>query len=420
VKHIIGAAIVVTMIVIGAFGGIAQAQSGFENAPVFQAKDLVAPELLKGPHFTVDSNVPVKEFMYRFKLRTDYGVFDVHGAYMLKIRVQEVAAIAQLDSMSKTKEFAQAAARTVERPVTSTINMVMNPVQTVEGLPSGIGRLFDRIKLGAESVASAATAPNETSQQQATGVAERVGSVTVTALGFEKERRDLAKSLGVDPYTTYPVLSKKLTDMAWVAFSGRFSIQMAMTVLVPYSTAMSAAVITNSTVYDTPQADLINSDQAIFTGTGASPAQVTALMKNTQYSLSVLTSLASAIQRLKGVSGLDSIVAFASTAQTQAQARFVAGAVNMLARYHESTQPLASVAAPGPFIGRAVAGTLVLPAPVDYVPWTERVFGLAQRPEFKAPERTVWISNQASRLAEKELTAQGWRVYQSYSDAAER
>jgi hypothetical protein len=26
----------------------------------------------------------------------------------------------------------------------------------------------------------------------------------LTALGWEKERRDLAKSLGVDPYTTIP------------------------------------------------------------------------------------------------------------------------------------------------------------------------------------------------------------------------
>ena len=28
----------------------------------------------------------------------------------------------------------------------------------------------------------------------------------------------MAKSLGVDPYTTNPVLAQKLTDTAWVAF----------------------------------------------------------------------------------------------------------------------------------------------------------------------------------------------------------
>jgi hypothetical protein len=351
---------VVTTIAVGGAGTAVHSASGFEKNPVFQAKDLVAPELLKGPHFTVDSRVPVKEFLYRFSLRTDYGIFQVHGAHMLQIRVREVYAIAQLEDMSKTKEFADAAARAVARPVTSTVHMLMNPVQTVEGLPSGIDRLFGRIELGAEQVATAATAPGQSTGQQMESATERVGSITVTALGYEKERRDLAKSLGVDPYTTNPVLSKKLSDMAWVAFSGRFGIQAAMTVLVPYSTAMSMATITNSTVYDVPQADLINADRAIFATTGATDAQVSALMKNRQYSATVLTSLAVAIQRLKGVNGLASIVRFGAIA------------------------------------------------------------GVAQREEFKAPARTVWVSGQVSRLADKELVARAWRVYESFSNAAER
>ena len=32
----------------------AHAQSGFETEPVLNAKDLATPELLQGPHFTVD------------------------------------------------------------------------------------------------------------------------------------------------------------------------------------------------------------------------------------------------------------------------------------------------------------------------------------------------------------------------------
>ena len=35
-----------------------RAQSGFEAEPVLKATDLVTPELLKGPHFTVDPKVP--------------------------------------------------------------------------------------------------------------------------------------------------------------------------------------------------------------------------------------------------------------------------------------------------------------------------------------------------------------------------
>jgi len=420
VKSILSSIAIITVIIMGATVMTARGQSGFETEPVLKAKDLVAPELLKGPHFTVDDRVPVKGFLAYFTIRSDYGTFEAHGIHMFQIRVKEVYALAQLDDMSKTKEFTEAAGRAIARPVTSTVHMLVDPVETIEGFPGGVTRLWDRIKLGSEKVAEAATAPGASGGQKVADVSERVGGITVTALGYEKERRDLAKGLGVDPYTTNPVLSKKLSDMAWVAFSGRFGIQAAMSVLVPYSMAMSAVTITNTTVYDTPQGDLINKDQAIFAETGASEAQVQALMKNKQYSLSVLTALAQGLQRLQGVNGLASIVDFAAAAKTQDETRFVAGSVNILARYHESVAPIAVTTAPGPIIGRTTNGTLVIPAAVDYVAWTERVGRMAQRDDFKAPDRTTWLSGQMSIRARKEFTARGWRVDESFSIAAER
>ena len=419
-KFTLSSIAMITVLIMGATVMTARGQSGFETEPVLKAKDLVAPELLKGPHFTVDDRVPVKGFLAYFTIRSDYGTFEAHGIHMFQIRVKEVYALAQLDDMSKTKEFAEAAGRAIARPVTSTVHMLVNPVETMEGFPGGVTRLWDRIKLGSEKVAEAATAPGASGGQKVADVSERVGGITVTALGYEKERRDLAKGLGVDPYTTNPILSKKLSDMAWVAFSGRFGIQAAMSVLVPYSMAMSAVTITNTTVYDTPQGDLINKDQAIFAETGASEAQVQALMKNKQYSLSVLTALAQGLQRLQGVNGLASIVDFAAAAKTQDETRFVAGSVNILARYHESVAPITVTMAPGPIIARTTNGTLVVPAAVDYVAWTERIGRMAQRDDLKTPDRTSWLSGQMSTRARKEFTARGWEVDESFSIAAER
>ena len=419
-KFTLSSIAMITVLIMGTTAMTARAQSGFETEPVLKAKDLVAPELLKGPHFTVDDRVPVKGFLAYFTIRSDYGTFEAHGIHMFQIRVKEVYALAQLDDMSKTKEFGEAAGRAIARPVTSTVHMLVNPVETVEGFPGGVTRLWDRIKLGSEKVAEAATAPGASGGQKVADVSERVGGITVTALGYEKERRDLAKGLGVDPYTTNPILSKKLSDMAWVAFSGRFGIQTAMSVLVPYSMAMSAVTITNTTVYDTPQGDLINKAQAIFAETSASEAQVQALMKNKQYSLSVLTALAQGLQRLQGVNGLASIVDFAAAAKTQDETRFVAGSVNILARYHESVAPITVTMAPGPIIARTTNGTLVVPAAVDYVAWTERIGRMAQRDDLKTPDRTSWLSGQMSTRARKEFTARGWEVDESFSIAAER
>jgi len=398
----------------------ARAQSSFEAEPVLSAKDLVAAELLKGPHFTVDDRVPVKGFLARFAIRSDFGPFEARGIHMLHIRVREIHALGQLEQMSKTKEFAAAAGKAVARPVTSTVHMLVHPVDTITGVPDGVGRLFERVKLGGTKVVEAASTPDKSGGEKAADVSKRVGGITANALGYEKERRDLAKGLGVDPYTTNPVLAKKLDDMAWVAFSGRLGVQAAVSVFVPYSMAMSVVTITNSTVYDTPGADLINQAQAAFAATGASEAQVAALMKNPQYSLSVLTALAQGIQRLQGVAGLASVVEFAAGAKTQDENRLVAAAVNMLARHHESVERVARVTAPGPIVAHTVGSALVVPAPVDYVAWTDRAGRFAQREDLKAPARSAWLSGRMSPRARKEFAERGWKIDESFTIAAER
>jgi hypothetical protein len=406
------------VILVGNAATHAQAPSGYEANPVLDAKDLATPELLKGPHFTVDPKVPVKGFLERFTIRSAYGTFQANGLRMLPIRVNEVEALAKLDDLSKTKEFAEAAGRAIARPVTSTVNMLVHPVETITGFPDGVARLFGRIELGSERVIQAASAPGQTGGQRAEEASKRVGMATITALGFEKERRDLAKSLGVDPYTTNEVLSEKLTNAAWVAFSGRFLVQTATSILVPYSMAMSAVTITNTSIYDTPPGDLINNDTMIFNSTGATEAQVQALVKNQQYSLTTLTELALAMQRLQGVPGRDAVVIFAAAARTQDECRFVAGAVNMLARYHEAVAPIAQISAPGPILGRTATGTLVLAAPVDYIAWLKHVGAIANRPDLQAPDKVLFVSGQLTPLAQKELTKRGWKLFESFTTAA--
>src|SRR5206468_9044235 len=57
----------------------------------------------------------------------------------------------------------------------------------------------------------------------------------LNALGYEEERRHLARKLNVDPCTTNPILSKKLTDVAWVTFSAREAVNLTTAVAMPYS-----------------------------------------------------------------------------------------------------------------------------------------------------------------------------------------
>lgn len=408
------------MLAVGHTSATAQAPSGFETEPALKASELVVPELLKGPRHSVAERVPVQGMLARFTIHSDFGTFQADGVHMLQIRVSEIHALGEMEKMSKSQAFVEAAGKAVARPVTSAAHMLMNPADTVKGIPGGVSRMFDRAKLGGAAVAEAASGPEKTGDEKAADVTQRVGSITADVLGYEKERRDLAKSLGVDPYTTNPVLSKKLTDLARVAFSGRIGIQTVTSILVPYSMAMSAVTITNTAVYDTPPGDLVNTAIGVFRETGASDAQTSALVKNKNYSLSVLSVLALGVHRLSGASGLASIVGFGATAKTEDEARFVAAAVNMLARYHESVDRIAQVTAPGPILARTAGGVVVVPAPVDYVAWTERSARVASREDLKAPKRIAWLSGRMSPRARKEFTQRGWLVDESFTTAAER
>jgi hypothetical protein len=117
---------------------------------------------------------------------------------MLRVRVGELHAIAQIDRMSKSDLFLQAAANAVARPVESMAHLLQNPVQTAQGLSGGVDRFFDRVQLGVQSLAGAISAPAPSTTDQAELIAKRVGGLTANVFGYEAERRALAKSLGVD------------------------------------------------------------------------------------------------------------------------------------------------------------------------------------------------------------------------------
>jgi hypothetical protein len=121
---------------------------------------------------------------------------------------------------------------------------------------------------------------------------------------------------------------------------------------------------------------------------------------------------------LQGVPGRDAVVALAANAASEDQAHFIAEAMQMLVRYQTTAEPLDTVTAQGTVTARTRRGAVVVPAPVDYVAWTQRVAEFARRSDLKASERSVWLTGQMSSRARRELTTAGWRVHEDVQWAA--
>lgn len=392
------------------WAGVARAKSGFETPPVFKARDVAPAELLSGRRFRVEGAVPTDGFLMRFTIKSDFGDFEARGPGMLPIRVAEIGALDELDQQSKTAIFAKAAAHAAARPVLAAGHMVLNPVDTVAGLPSGVGRLFDRASLGAKKLAGAKE------EQGAAGAATATGKAAASVLGYESERRRLAKELKVDPYTTNPVLSKKLDEVAWVSFSGKLGMDLAISVAVPFSMALSAASITNDLVWDTPAADLINLVEKKARALGASETDVAAFQRNPAWSLTLQTALTISLERMSGVGGRAEVITLAAEALGEDEARFLVGAVDILNHYRDAvvgSTGSSSITALRT-LGRTLAadtrgGGLVIAAPVDYISWTETAAEFAKRPELtSAKEKQLWVGGRLSPRARKSVAALGW------------
>jgi hypothetical protein len=295
--------------------------------------------------------------------------------------------------------------------------MLLHPEDTVKGLPGGVSRFFDRVKLGFDRIEGAATDSGTSDTEKVEQVTQRVGSVSAEAFGYGQERRALAKKLRVDPYTTNPVLSQKLSDVAWVAFSGRLGVETLVSVFVPGSLALSATSVTNDLVWDTPEADLINLNRTKLGAMGVEAEGAGALMQNKWFSLTVLTYFVTGLDRLGGVSGRGDVIALAASVSSPGQALFITEAVSMLAGYHEQVSPLTHVAAQGTVFGRDRRGVIVVPAPVDYVAWTQGVNDFVRRPDLEAKERRIWLTGLMSPRAKKELAALGWTVREAVPPA---
>jgi hypothetical protein len=329
------------------------------------------------------------------------------GSRILELREREIVAILKLRAMNDSKVFTNALKGTAERPIKAAVHMVKNPSETLKGLPDGVGRFFDRVSTGTarayDAVASAQSAGDG-----AAVVATKGLEATRDVLGYEQEKRNLAKRLGVDPYTSNQELAEALDHVAYVAFAGRLGVNTLISVAVPGSLIITGTTATNNIVYDTPRGDLVVKVEERLRTAGATDEQLRAFQRNPNLTLSIQTGIAESLSSLDGVVGRPAIVDLAAGVTSEDQARFVLEGLVLLARHHGKEKRIAELLVKGPVMARETDGSLVVPAPVDFVSWTERVARFADREDLTAPKRTILLTGQMTPRAKLELQGRGW------------
>ena len=118
--------------------GVAGAQP-YERPPaVRHASDILPAAGLTGPHYRVMDKVITFGYQHQFTVTSDFGVFEVTGDAALRKLLREIHAIAELQKLKGSKEFAKAVGNAAMSPVYFGKDLITHPVDTVTGIPKGV------------------------------------------------------------------------------------------------------------------------------------------------------------------------------------------------------------------------------------------------------------------------------------------
>ena len=390
----------------------------FEQPPMVDIGQLLSPEMQSGPGYQVGQQVMTNGAMGQYTItanaevfKDDAGTYQIESLDLLKIRLSEVPAIAQLDNMSAAGAFSKEIAQSAARPIEDAASMVTHPMDTVTGLPSGVGQFLGRVELGAQTVYSTATNSSESGGQRAEQTAGQAGSITANALGYDQVRRSLARKLHVDPYSSDPILTKRLNHVAWVMFSARVMVNTAMSVAVPGSMLITGVEFTDDLVYQTPKADLVLLVEKKLKKMGFSDAEISAFSHNSAIPLSLQVTAVHNLETLGAIPGRRAAADALGGVMTEYQARFLVTSLQMLATWSQQQSPITGIKVPGVIIARDQSGAVIMPAPVDYISWTPRIAGFATDPSLMSMQnRVLWTTGKMTPLARQQLGTSGWTV----------
>jgi hypothetical protein len=414
---------VVAVALVGSAGSVhVSAQNRYEAPAVLRAADIVPPEILQNRLYKVDERVTTDGLLAKTVFHSQLGDFTAEGPGMVAVRAAEIQALDVLTKTETSEIFQKALQASLKRTGQSLKTAVTHPVDTIKGVPAGIGRFFDRVsrdvKTGMQKVGDARA--QKGTGQSGPSLSEEVEEGAATAgqgvIGYDDSRRRLAKHLGVDPYTTNPALSHKMDGAAWAVWGGEFGPDTVIG-FVPGGFAVKfTRDWVSDLVWDMTPGDLrVRMDKQL-KGLGVEQEPIDRFLRQKWFTHTIRLSLVDSLVALGPGPGRLDVIAWALTADSETQARFMAGSVAILARHHQTAAPITRIRVDGTLLGETAEGAVVVPAAVDHVSWTERIATFADRPDLaRAKARRLWLAGKLSPRTRQELTARKWTIEEGVS-----
>lgn len=400
---------------------LADVPAASENPVVVESARLLPADLLVGPSFRVRSLAVTDGYLAHFEVDTDFGTFNAVGLSGVRARVVEAEALRKLAETSKSDLFQEGLKRSVEQPVEAVKNIVKHPVDSVKQAPATVGHFF--IKAGSavgRGVTTLAARTKEDVEDADTDAAEAtanfgkgLGRAARNAAGFEKARLDTARQLGVDPYSDNPLLQEEMDKVTWAFFAGGLPLRLGAVVVSAGTVVVATKMVgIPEDTYAMTKAELALKDEAALQAMGVSLEDIKDFQIQRFLGVTRRHRIVNSLEAMPKAGGRGNIVRLANSCSSPEQADFLVSALSMLAgRQASGGSDYKAVKVIGRLpAGETTAGELQVPAPVDFVTWTEDVRAFAARDDLGPGPKSVIHTGTLSQDATAGFLAAGWRI----------
>ncbi|MEX0701196.1 MAG: hypothetical protein WD069_03795 [Planctomycetales bacterium] len=317
------------------------ADDGPQAAPpgpvrVFRASDLLAPEVLRGPNYEIDEEVPLRGYWYEFRLKTKWGEVPARGLGMLELRIREMHAVERARKLSRDPQFIEGVLGNLSAAPRGALIILKEPVSTLLRAPKGIEH-------------SVSPMINK--------VDRRAGSET---------RRRLAAEIECDPETTNPVLEGLLDQMARRKNLGTMVGKTALGFALPgLGLLPTTAEFKDAVARKLPHEINQEIDQEL-AELGVAEEVRREFLYGEEYTTTRRLYYLKQLRALEGVEDRAALVTAAAQARSESDGMAVLREMQMLVAAHVDT-PFRRVESIGLSLGVREDGTHVLICPVDHL-----------------------------------------------------
>ena len=386
--------------------------SAFEELPELRASEILRADMLKGPYHSVREPVPTASGSNQFVIDSEYGVFDADGNEMLFRRVKELYAIAQLKDVSRTEQFTNALVAAAKSPLIAAQKIIKDPGEAISNVPKGVMKFFGKAKKTVTKTVKNAGKDKNKDEKDAEG------SQTEQALGLSKAKREIAISMGIDPYTTNAVLQKQLEEIARAAWAGGFIFKaVTFPISGPVGMALTATSVTSSAerlLKEKTPGDLKAINRRALIAMGASQANADRILSNGAFSPTHATTFVLNLQSLDHVENRAAFIrSAAENASNESDALFCVQTARIMSELHTDGTPLARIVMIGDFpVCVTREGAVVVALQWDYAAWTSNAASAVSEIQKLAAENgnhgvRIALSGDASHRLKQELDSRG-------------